>query len=95
VLAGSPALDGDTTNEGGWEFARSRLQWVNNFSADERIELKAGIQASRGRFDNQIQGAGAMQQRTFGDNRETSLTQAAKTKNSCPRRSIRSSRSTG
>ena len=76
VLAGSPALDGDTTNEGGWELARSRLQWVNNFSADERVELKAGIQASRGRFDNQSQGAGAMQQRTLGDNREASLTQA-------------------
>ena len=74
VLAGSPALDGDSSNEGGWELARSRLQWVNNFSADERIEVKAGIQASRGRFDNQIQGA--LQQRTLGDNRETSLTQA-------------------
>ena len=74
VLAGSPALDGDSSNEGGWELARSRLQWVNNFSADERIEVKAGIQASRGRFDNQSQGA--LQQRTVGDNRETSLTQA-------------------
>jgi len=76
VLAGSPALDGDTTNEGGWELARSRLQWVNNFSADERIEVKAGIQASRGRSDNQIHSAGSMQQRTLGDNREASLTQA-------------------
>ena len=76
VLAGSPALDGDTTNEGGWEFARSRLQWVNNFSADERIEVKAGIQASRGRSDNQSQGLGAMQQRSLSDNREASLTQA-------------------
>ena len=76
VLAGSPALDGDSSNEGVWELVRSRLQWVNNFSADERIELKAGIQASRGRFDNQIQGAGVMQQRTLGDNREASLTQA-------------------
>jgi iron complex outermembrane receptor protein len=76
VLAGSPALDGDSSNEGVWELVRSRLQWVNNFSADERIELKAGIQASRGRFDNQIQGAGALQQRTLGDNREASLTQA-------------------
>ena len=74
VLAGSPALDGDSSNEGSWQLARSRLQWVNNFSADERIEVKAGIQASRGRFDNQIQGA--MQQRTLGDNREASLTQA-------------------
>jgi len=76
VLAGSPALDGDTTNEGGWEFARSRLQWVNNFSADERIEVKAGIQASRGRSDNQSQGLGAMQQRSLSDNREAALTQA-------------------
>jgi iron complex outermembrane receptor protein len=77
VLAGSPALDGDSRNEGAWELARSRLQWVNNFSADERVEVKAGVQASRGRFDNQIQGAGALQQRTLGDNRETSLTQAS------------------
>ncbi|MBJ7420830.1 MAG: TonB-dependent receptor, partial [Rhodoferax sp.] len=76
VLAGAPSLDGDSGNEGVWELVRSRLQWVNNFSADERIELKAGIQASRGRFDNQIQGAGALQQRTLGDNREASLTQA-------------------
>lgn len=76
VLAGTPALDGDTSNEGGWEFARSRLQWVNNFSADERIEVKAGLQASRGRFDNQNQGADALVQRTLGENRDASLTQS-------------------
>ncbi len=76
VLAGAPALDGDSSNEGGWELVRSRLQWVNNFSAEDRLELKAGIQASRGRSDNQIHSAGSLQQRTLGDNREASLTQA-------------------
>ena len=76
VLAGAPALDGDSSNEGGWELVRSRLQWVNNFSAEDRLEIKAGVQASRGRSDNQIHSAGSMQQRTLGDNREASLTQA-------------------
>lgn len=76
ILAGSPMLEGNTANEGGWQMVRSRLQWVNNFSADERIEVKAGIQASLGHFDNQSVGTGFMQQRTVGDNRQTSLTQA-------------------
>ena len=76
ILSGSPALEGDSSNQGGWEFARTRLQWVNNFSADARIEIKGGIQASHGRFDNQSTGAGTKQQRTLGDNREASLTQA-------------------
>ena len=76
ILSGSPALEGDSSNQGGWEFARTRLQWVNNFSADARIEIKGGIQASHGRFDNQSTGAGTQQQRTLGDNREASLTQA-------------------
>lgn len=74
LLAGSPALDGDNSNDGGWELIRSRLQWVNNFSVDDRLEIKAGAQASHGHFDNQIQGAAPL--RTLGDNREISLTQA-------------------
>jgi len=76
VLYGKPALDGDSNNQGGWDFARTRLQWVNHFSSDDRIELKVGLQGSHGKFDNQSAGTGSQQQRTLGDNRETSLTQA-------------------
>ncbi len=76
ILSGSPALEGDSSSQGGWEFARTRLQWVNNFSADARIEIKGGIQASHGTFENQSVGTSTQQQRTLGDNRETSLTQA-------------------
>lgn len=74
ILAGNPTLEGDSSNLGGWDLLRSRLQWVNNFSAEDRIEIKGGVQVSHGHYDNQSQGT--LPLRTLGDNREASLTQA-------------------
>jgi len=76
ILSGLPALDDDSQNQGGWQNLRSNLQWVNNFSNDDRIEIKAGVQGSRGTYDNQTLRAGQPQRHAVGDNVETGLTQA-------------------
>ncbi len=76
ILAGQPSLDDDGNMEGTWQNVRSNLQWVNHFSANERVELKAGVSASKGSFD--VQGLGVTQapRRTLGDNVDLSVTQA-------------------
>jgi len=76
VFSGQAALDDDSQNQGGWQNLRSNLQWVNNFSSDDRIEIKAGIQGSRGTYDNQTLRAGLPQRHSVGDNLETGFTQA-------------------
>jgi outer membrane receptor for ferrienterochelin and colicins len=42
VLTGTPGLEDDAGFQGGWQNVRSNLQWVNHFSAADRMELKAG-----------------------------------------------------
>lgn len=78
VLAGSPSLDDDGNTQGTWQNVRSNLQWVNHFSAFDRIELKAGLRSSRGTFDSQTVRAGLPQRRAIGDNGDVGLTQAGK-----------------
>ena len=76
VISGNPSLEDDNDISGTWQNVRSNLQWVNNFSGTERIELKAGVQASKGTFDYQSVHAGAPQLRAVGDNGESGATQA-------------------
>jgi iron complex outermembrane receptor protein len=76
VLSGSPSLDDNSDSLGSWQSARSNLQWVNHFSAVERLELKAGLQTSRGTFETQTLRLGNPQRHTVGDTGETGLTQA-------------------
>ncbi len=76
VVSGTPSLDDDNDITGTWQNVRTNLQYVNNFSSTERIELKAGLQASKGTFDSQSIRAGAAQLRAIGDNGESGLTQA-------------------
>jgi iron complex outermembrane receptor protein len=76
VISGNPSLDDNNDITGTWQNVRSNLQWVNNFSGTERIELKAGLQASKGTFDYQSIRAGAPQLRAIGDNGESGMTQA-------------------
>lgn len=76
VLSGNPVLDDPARNGGTWQNIRSNLQWVNNFTAEDRIELKAGVSTSRGTFDVRTLRAGEVQRRALGDNTDLSLTQA-------------------
>jgi outer membrane receptor for ferrienterochelin and colicins len=57
---------------------RSNVQWVNHYSAADRLELKAGLRSSKGTFDSQTVRNGLPQRRANGDNSDTGLTQAGK-----------------
>jgi iron complex outermembrane receptor protein len=76
VLAGNPALEDDGGFQGGWQNVRSNLQWVNHLSTADRIELKAGVSASKGSFDGQTVRLGQPLRRTIADNADLSFTQA-------------------
>ena len=76
VISGSPSLDDNSESRGTWQNARSNVQWVNHLSAAERLELKGGLQGSRGTFDTQTFRLGNPQRRSVGDNGEVGLTQA-------------------
>ena len=78
IVSGSPSLEDDGTTRGTWQNVRSNVQWVNHYSAADRIELKAGLRSSRGTFDNQTVRDGLPQRRAIGDNLDTGLTQAGK-----------------
>lgn len=76
AVFGKPSFDDDGESRGGWQNVRSNLQWVNHWSSDARLELKGGLQSSRGTFDNQTVRAGLPQRRAIGDNTDTGFTQA-------------------
>lgn len=78
ILAGQPVLDDDSLQNGTWENRRANLGWVNRFSDDQRIEIKAGIQQSRWTFDARNLRAGTEQLRSVGDGLDDSITQAGK-----------------
>ncbi|MBC7918775.1 MAG: TonB-dependent receptor [Rhodoferax sp.] len=75
VGSGNPSLDDNNDIMGTWQNVRSNLQWVNHLSGSDRIELKAGLQASKGTFDFQSVRAGDPQLRAVGDNGESGVTQ--------------------
>ena len=78
IISGSPVFDDDSVQGGYWENRRGNLTWVNRFSEDQRIEIKAGVQQSRSSFDARNMRAGAMQIRTLGDTQDNAITQAGK-----------------
>ena len=78
VLSGSPVLDDDSVGNGTWENRRGNLTWANRFRDDQRIELRAGVQASRSTFDSRNLRAGALQLRSVGANQDDGITQAGK-----------------
>ena len=78
VRIGLPSLDDDAQTHGTWQNARGNLQWTNYLSASERIELKAGVQASKGAFSSQTYRLQAPQRHVAGDTEDRSLTQAGK-----------------
>lgn len=78
ALSGSPVFDDDTLQNGYWENRRGNLTWVNRFSEDQRIEIKAGIQQSRSAFDARNMRANALQLKTLGSTQDNAITQAGK-----------------
>jgi iron complex outermembrane receptor protein len=78
VLSGSPSLEDDGTTRGTWQNVRSNVQWVNHYSAADRLELKAGLRSSKGTSDSQTVRDGLPQRRSIGENSDTGLTQAGK-----------------
>ncbi len=78
AISGSPVLDDDALQNGYWENRRGNLTWINRFSEDQRIEIKAGVQQSRSAFDARNLRLGAVQLKTQGNNQDDAITQAGK-----------------
>ncbi len=74
VLLGQPSLEPDNVFQGRWQNLNGNLQWNRRVSDTQRVELKLGGRASKGRFD----GLTTTQRRTVGDNRDRNLTQSGK-----------------
>lgn len=78
AVLGNPIFDDNAIQNGYWENRRGNLTWINRFSEDQRIEIKAGVQQSRSAFDLRNQRAGATQLQTAGSNQDDAITQAGK-----------------
>ncbi len=78
ILAGHPTLDDDLRQNGTWENQRANLTWVNRFTEDQRIELKAGVQRNAWTFDVRNLREGEVWLRAVGGGEDKGLTQAGK-----------------
>jgi iron complex outermembrane receptor protein len=59
TISGNPVFDDNSIQDGYWENRRGNLTWVNRFSPDQRIEIKAGFQQGRSAFDSRNLRSGA------------------------------------
>ena len=78
AVSGNPVFDDNAIQDGYWENRRGNLTWVNRFSPDQRIEIKAGIQQGRSAFDSRNMRLGSMQLHTAGSNQNDAITQSGK-----------------
>lgn len=78
AVSGNPVFDDDAIQGGYWENRHANLTWINRFSQDQRIEIKAGVQQSRSAFDLRNLRAGATQLQTAAINQDDAITQAGK-----------------
>jgi outer membrane receptor for ferrienterochelin and colicins len=78
AISGSPVFDDNSLQDGYWENRRGNLTWVNRFSPDQRIEIKAGFQQGRSAFDSRNLRSGALQLNTVGSNQDDAITQSGK-----------------
>ena len=78
AISGNPVFDDNFIQDGYWENRRGNLTWVNRFSPDQRIEIKAGIQQGRSAFDSRNLRSGALQLNTVGSNQDNAITQSGK-----------------
>ena len=75
-IEGAPSLDANANNLGTWQMVRGNVQYQNQFSDTQRVELKAGVQDARGGFDNVT--ASEPPRTSSGTNRDRNLTQSGK-----------------
>ncbi len=78
AISGNPVFDDNSLQDGYWENRRGNLTWVNRFSPDQRIEIKAGFQQGRSAFDSRNLRSGALQLNTVGSNQDDAITQSGK-----------------
>ncbi|MEN9419920.1 MAG: Vitamin transporter BtuB [Pseudomonadota bacterium] len=78
ILSGAPVLEDDSDQDGTWQNLRGNLTWNNRFAADQRIELRAGVQQSRWTFDVRNLRDGQERLRAVGGGTDEGLTQAGK-----------------
>ena len=78
AISGNPVFDDNSMQDGFWENRRGNLTWVNRFSPDQRIEIKAGFQQGRSAFDSRNLRSGALQLNTVGSNQDDAITQSGK-----------------
>ncbi|MCV2369081.1 TonB-dependent receptor plug domain-containing protein [Roseateles oligotrophus] len=78
VISGRPNFDDDSASHGTWQNLRGNLQWINRFNDAQRLELKAGVQDSKGTFNSEAFRNGKVQRQTVGNNQDRSFTQAGK-----------------
>ena len=78
AVSGNPVFDDNAIQDGYWENRRGNLTWVNRFSPDQRIEIKAGIQQVRSAFDSRNMRLGSVQLHTAGSNQNDAITQSGK-----------------
>lgn len=78
VVSGLPSFDDNGEQHGTWQNLNANVHWVNRFADDQRIELKLGVQQSKGTFKTQTYRAGLPQLQTVGDNEVNTLTQSGK-----------------
>lgn len=78
AISGNPVFDDNSIQDGYWENRRGNLTWVNRFSPDQRIEIKAGFQQGRAAFDSRNLRSGALQLNTVGSNQDDAITQSGK-----------------
>ena len=78
TIFGNPVFDDNSIQDGYWENRRGNLTWVNRFSPDQRIEIKAGFQQGRAAFDSRNLRSGALQLNTVGSNQDDAITQSGK-----------------
>lgn len=78
TVSGSPVFDDDSIQGGYWENRRGNLTWINRFSEDQRIEIKAGVQQSRSSFELRNLRSGTTQLNTLAANTDNAMTQSGK-----------------
>lgn len=78
ILLGAPVLEDDSAQNGTWENVRVNGTWNHRFAADQRIELRAGVQRNRWTFDVRNRRQGVEQSRAVGGGADDGVTQAGK-----------------
>jgi iron complex outermembrane receptor protein len=81
IKEGQPILDAASTNYGTWQMLRGNLQYQNQFSPSQRIELKGSVQDAKGTFNNvteAIPAYGTPGRSSTGNNEDRSYQQSGK-----------------